>query len=155
MQRTHYAKKKVIMNGARLRVGIAVSEFNNDITDRMLAGALEALDASAVKKNNIQVIRVPGSFELPFACLTFLKKKKYDAVIALGCIIKGETTHDIYIASAVSKGIMDLSLQYGVPVIFGVLTTNNLAQAKARSTGKANKGIEAALTAVSMALCQS
>ncbi len=152
MQRKHYAKKIIFPDGSRLRIGIVVSEFNDDITDAMYEGALKTLAACRVPSKNIRVIRVPGSFEIPFACRFLLETKKYDAIIALGCVIKGETSHDVYIASAVSKGIMDLSLHYGIPVIFGVITTNNLAQAKARSSGNGNKGIESAITAVRMAL---
>lgn len=151
MQRKNYTKRIAFPNGSRLRIGVVVSDFNKDITDSMLLGALETLEACKVKKSNIRVIHVPGSFEIPFSCLTLLKTKKYDAVVALGCVIKGETPHDVYLASAASQGIMNLSLQYGVPISFGVITTLNLAQAKVRSRGEANKGKEAALTAVSMA----
>lgn len=152
MQRKNYTKKTSFPDGSRLRVGIVVSGFNKDITEPMLEGALRTLATCKVKKNNVQVVRVPGSFEIPFGCLTLLKKKKYHALIALGCVIKGETDHDIYIATAASRGIMNLSLEYGVPISFGIITTNNLAQAKVRSTGETNKGKEAALTAVTMAL---
>jgi 6,7-dimethyl-8-ribityllumazine synthase len=152
MQRKNYVKKTAFPNGARLRVGVVVSEFNKDITEPMLRGALEALRACKVKSTKVRILRVPGSFEIPLGCLKLLKGGKCNAIVALGCVIKGETTHDVYIANAASKGIMDLSLQYGIPIAFGVITTNNLAQAKVRSTGNANKGIEAAITAVTMAL---
>ncbi len=152
VQRKNYAKKNRFPDGSRLTIGIVVAEFNKDITDRMLGGALETLAACKVKEGNIKILHVPGSFEIPFGCLTLLKKKQYDALIALGCIIKGETDHDVYIASAVSRGIMDLSLAHHLPIIFGVITTNNLAQARVRSTGDTNKGNEAAHTAVTMAL---
>ena len=152
MQRKNRTKKIILPGGSRLRVGIVVSEFHKDITDGLLMGALEALDACKVKKKNIRIIRVPGSFEIPFGCLSLLRWKKYDALAALGCVIKGETSHNVYIASAVSKGIMNLSLEYGVPIGFGVVTADNLAQAKARSSTKTNRGKDAALAAVSMAL---
>ena len=152
MQRKNRTKKIILPGGSRLRVGIVVSEFHKDITDGLLMGALEALDACKVKKKNIRIIRVPGSFEIPFGCLSLLRWKKYDALAALGCVIKGETSHNVYIASAVSKGIMNLSLEYGVPIGFGVVMADNLAQAKARSSTKTNRGKDAALAAVSMAL---
>jgi 6,7-dimethyl-8-ribityllumazine synthase len=95
---------------------------------------------------------VYGSFDLPFGCMKVIKKYKPNAVIALGCIIKGETDHDRYIASAVSKGIIDLTLSSGVPISFGVLTTNTLEQAKARSRGETNHGEKAAVAALEMAL---
>ena len=151
MQRKHYAKKVLLPDGSRLRIGIVVSDFNSDITAPMLEGALQTLDACKVKKSNIRTVHVPGSFEIPFGCLALIKSRKYDALITLGCIIKGETTHDIYIATATSNGIMNLSLEHKLPIAFGVITTNNLAQAKVRSTGKTNKGVEAAITAITMA----
>ncbi len=153
MQRKQYAKVVPGKNASRLSVGIVVSSFNSDITDGMLAGAKETLALWRVQSKNIQLVRVPGSFELPFGCLSLLtKKKKPDAIIALGCVIKGETEHDRYIASAAATGIMDLSLRYHVPISFGVITTNNLAQARLRSRGKANKGHEAAVAALELAL---
>jgi 6,7-dimethyl-8-ribityllumazine synthase len=152
MQRKNSTKKASPPDGSRLRIGIVVSGYNADITRPMLEGACATLAACRVKKANIRVVHVPGGFEVPFGCLTLLKSgKKYDALIALACVVKGETTHDVYIATAATNGIMDLSLQYKTPIAFGVLTTNNLAQAKARSIGKNNKGIEAALTAIAMA----
>lgn len=155
MQRKNHTTKTALPDGSRLRIGIVVSEFHKDITGRLLDGALETLGACNVNKKNIRILRVPGSFEIPFGCFSLLKEKKYDAFIALGCIIKGETSHDVYIASAVSQGIMNLSLKYQKPISFGVVTTNNLAQAEARSTGKTNRGKDAALAAVSMALLTS
>lgn len=157
MQRKNSTKKISLPDGSRLRIGIVVSDYNTDITRPMLDGALATLAACKVKTANISVVHVPGGFEVPFGCLTLLKSagakgaKKCDALITLACIVKGETTHDVYIATAAAKGITNLSLQYKTPIAFGVLTTNNLAQAKVRSTGKNNKGIEAALTAIAMA----
>lgn len=152
MQRKKKVEKIIFPDGSRLRIGIVISRYYEDITGSMLDGALETLESCGVKKNNIHVLPVPGSFEIPFGCLTFLKKKKYDAIITLGCIIKGETDHDRHIASAVFSGITKLSLDYGVPISLGVINANNLAQAKARSTGDGNKGKDAALSAVLMAL---
>jgi|SRR3989344_880252 len=150
MQRNRPEKKKKV-DGSRLKIAIVVSRFHSDITGAMLEGALAVLKKSGVKKNNIRVVHVPGSFEIPLACERLARTKRYDGIVALGCIIKGETDHDVYIAKAVSKGIMDVMLQHAIPIGFGVLTTNNLAQARARSTGKNNKGIEAAQAVLIMA----
>ncbi|TAK58977.1 6,7-dimethyl-8-ribityllumazine synthase [Patescibacteria group bacterium] len=150
MQRKHYAKKRPTHNGSKLSFGIAVSRFNTDITSSLLESALKTLSESGVHKKNITILEVPGSFELPYACL-MLSQKKPDAIIALGCIIKGETSHDQYIAHATATGLTEVSLKVGIPIIFGVLTTNNLKQAKVRSTGIMNKGKEAAETAIEMA----
>lgn len=152
MQRKEYAKKRKTADASKLRVGVVVSRFNEDIVESMLEATLETLATWRVKEKNIHIIRVPGSFEIPFGCRSLIRKKKVDAVIALGCVIKGETDHDKYIAYAASSGIMQVSLHSGVPVSFGVITPNNLAQARARSRGETNKGIEAAVAALEMAL---
>lgn len=152
MQRAHYAKNKASGDASRLKVGIAVSEFNDDITSSMLAAALETLGEWKVAKRNIFVTHVPGSFELPFACKRLIETKKVHAVVALGCVIKGETKHDEYISMAVSHGLISLMLETSIPIGFGVITPNTLAQAKARSRGKANKGIEATIAALRTAL---
>ena len=152
MQRAHYAKKTVAGNASRLKVGIAVSKFNSDITEPMLAATLETLREWKVSERVISIMHVPGSFELPLAASHLIKKKKVDAVIALGCVIKGETKHDEYISHAVAHGLTSLMLDTGIPIGFGVITPNTLAQAKARSRGKANKGSEATIAALSMAL---
>ncbi|MEK7509493.1 MAG: 6,7-dimethyl-8-ribityllumazine synthase [Patescibacteria group bacterium] len=152
MQRAHYATKAVIGDASRLKIGVVVSQFNNDITDSMLAGALATLQAWKVAKRNITVVHVPGSFEIPLGCVMALRKKKIDALVALGCVLKGETKHDEYISSSVSHALQRLMLTYKVPIGFGIITPNNLTQAKARSRGKANKGIEATVAALQMAL---
>ena len=152
MQRKHYAKKIETKDASGCKIGVVVSRFNEDITEGMLRGALETLVAWNVRKEHITVVRVPGSFEIPYGCLTLLRnKKKFDALIALGCIIKGETEHDRYLAAAVSEGVMRLSIDYRIPIAFGIITTNSLAQAKARSAGPANKGKEATLAALESA----
>lgn len=133
-------------------MGIVVSSWNGDITRNLLAGAEKILHEWHVPEKNIHVLRVAGSFEIPYGCLKLIRRSKPDAIIALGCLIKGETKHDEYIASAVSHGIMRLSLDYKIPIGFGVITANNLAQAKARSRGSTNKGAEAAVAALEMAL---
>jgi len=152
MRRKELTKKVKARDASALSVGIVVSQFNSDITARMLAGAHAVLRAWKVKERNVHISRVPGSFEIPFGCLQLLKREKPDAIITLGCIIKGETRHDEYLASAVSHGIMRLSLEHNVPISFGVITTNNLEQATARSRGGTNKGAEAAVAALEMAL---
>jgi 6,7-dimethyl-8-ribityllumazine synthase len=151
MQRAHYTKAKAIGDASRLKVGIAISEFNDDVTGSMFEATLATLKEWRVSEKAITVMRVPGSFELPLASAKLIKKK-VDVVIALGCIIKGETKHDEYIANAVAHGLTQLMLSSGVPIGFGVITPNNLVQAKARSRGKANKGIEATVAALRMAL---
>jgi 6,7-dimethyl-8-ribityllumazine synthase len=138
------------INGAKLKVGMVISRFNDNITKPMFEGALETLAENKVKKENIKTIWVPGSFEIPLACQKLAKTNKYDALIAIGCVIKGETDHFYYICNEVSRGIMNVMLEYNLPIGFGVLTCNNLKQAKARSKGKYNKGREAAEAALAM-----
>lgn len=152
MQRKHYEKDVKARDASHLSVGIVVSRFNEDITKGLLKGALATLKEWKVKSSNVTTVWVPGSFEIPYGCQKLILGKRPDVVIAIGCIIKGETKHDEYIANAVSYGIMRLSLDHKVPIMFGVLTPNTLEQAKARSTGKFNKGREAALAALETAL---
>jgi 6,7-dimethyl-8-ribityllumazine synthase len=144
-------KQGEIPSGNSMRIGIVVSEWNPEITEALFAGVFATLVANGVNRKNIFRVTVPGSFELPFGAQLCLKKKRCDAVICIGCVIRGETPHFDYICQSVSKGIMDLNLMSGIPVIFGVLTCNTPAQAKARSGGKyGNKGVEAAVTALKM-----
>ena len=152
MQRTEYAKKREAKDASKLKIGVVVSRFNTDITEGMLDGALEEMRAWKVNPKNIRVIRVPGGFEIPYGCLQLIKRWKPSAIIAIGCVIKGETDHDKYIAAGARQGVMQLSLQYNVPISFGVITTNTLKQAKDRSAGETNKGSEAAAAAMEMAL---
>jgi 6,7-dimethyl-8-ribityllumazine synthase len=142
--------------GKDLKFGIVVSRFNDFITGRLLEGALDALVRSGVKDNDITVMRVPGSFEIPLAAKRMVLKKGYDAVICLGAVIQGDTPHFEYISAEVTKGVAAVSLESGIPVILGVLTTDTLEQAIERAGTKAgNKGFEAAITAVEMAnLCK-
>lgn len=143
-------------DGSSFKFGIVVSRWNADITNALLEGARETLLKAGVAQTNIEVLYVPGSFELPYGARQLMKPGKCDAVICLGCIIQGETKHDEYIAQAVASGIMQLGLMSGVPVIFGVLTTNDTDQAKARAGGAhGNKGAEAAATALEMAFIRS
>lgn len=152
MRREELGKAREARDASALAVGVVVAEFNADITEAMLDGALEALAEWGVRDDNIEILRVPGAFELPFGCQKLLARGKKDALVAIGCVIKGETDHDKYIASAATEGLMKLSLDEKVPVGFGVITTNDLAQAKARSTGESNAGKNAAFAALTLAL---
>ncbi|MCB0504486.1 MAG: 6,7-dimethyl-8-ribityllumazine synthase [Cyclobacteriaceae bacterium] len=131
--------------------GIVVSEWNDQVTGALLEGALETLKEQGVKKKNIRIKYVPGSFELPLGAQLLAQQKSFDAVICLGCVIQGETRHFDFICDAVAQGICNVGLKYNKPVVFGVLTTNTLQQALDRAGGKhGNKGEEAAITAVKM-----
>jgi 6,7-dimethyl-8-ribityllumazine synthase len=149
-------RKKVTVrktgDASKLKFGIVVSKYYDDITGRMLSGALHTLRAWKVPEKNITILHVSGSYEIPYGCLAVIKKKRPRAVIALGCIIKGETSHDEHIAHAVAQGIMHIQIKYETPIAFGVVTTNNMKQAVVRSTGANNKGIEAATAAIESAL---
>ena len=133
------------------KIGIVVSEWNIDITSNLLKGAEEKLIELGVKSKNILVSWVPGSFELVYGCKE-LSKKNIDAVIAIGCVIRGETDHYDFICSSVSNGLMQLNFSGSTPIIFCVLTDHNKSQSIARSGGKhGNKGAEAAIAAIKMA----
>lgn len=137
--------------GKEYSIAIVVAEWNQKTTFALRDGAIDTLKKAGVLKQNIQVYKVPGSYELPFGASTILQYFNVDAVICLGCVIKGETPHFNYICQAVAKGCMDVQLQANRPVIFGVLTTHNQQQAEDRSGGKyGNKGVEAAHTALKM-----
>jgi 6,7-dimethyl-8-ribityllumazine synthase len=140
------------LDGSSLSIAIAVARFNSLVTERLLAGALEGLKECGVADNRVVVAWVPGAFELPYVAHQIASNGRYDAVICLGCVIKGETDHDVYINQATAKGIADVGISTGVPAIFGLVTTNNLEQALTRAEdGTTNKGYEAALAAVVMA----
>ena len=136
----------------KYKIGIVVSEWNKDITKNLLSGAINTLIEQGIQKENIIIQWVPGSFELIYGSKV-LSKKKFDAIIAIGCVIKGETDHYDFICSSVSKGIMELNLISSIPVIFCVLTDHNKTQSIDRSGGKyGNKGSESAIAAIKMAL---
>jgi 6,7-dimethyl-8-ribityllumazine synthase len=136
-----------------LRVALVVSSYHDGITSRLATGALEALTAAGVSTGDVERLDVPGAYEIPFGARIAAASGRVDAVICLGCLIKGETPHFDYIASAVSHGIMDASLAQGIPMAFGVLTTNSLEEAEARvPEGEGNKGFEAAVAVITMAL---
>jgi 6,7-dimethyl-8-ribityllumazine synthase len=137
---------------AGFRFAIAVSRFNPEITEGLLAGAREALTEADVNADDVAVVHVPGAFELPLVAQRLAESGRFDAVICLGCLIKGDTMHFEYIAEAATRGISEVTLSTGVPVTFGVLTTLTDEQAAVRSQpGSDNKGREAALAAVEMA----
>lgn len=135
-----------------LRFGIVVSRFNDFITGRLLDGALDALKRHGADEKDLEVVKVPGSFEIPLIAKILAKKESYDAIICLGAIIRGATPHFDYVASEVSKGIAMVSLETGVPVSFGVITADTIEQAIERAgTKSGNKGWDAAMTAIEMA----
>jgi len=134
-----------------MKFGIIVSEWNNEITEALYEGAYKTLLKHGAKDEDIIKEYVPGTFELTYGAKIIAENRKADAVIALGCVIQGETRHFDFICQGVAKGITDLNLQFDVPVIFGVLTTENFQQAKDRAGGKhGNKGDEGAITAIKM-----
>lgn len=144
--------KLTIPNANNFRFGIVVSEWNPKITEGLYNGAIEALMDCGAVSSNIVRSNVPGSFELTFGCKKMIEKGGFDAVIAIGSVIQGETKHFDFVCSATAQGIMDLNVQTNVPVIFCVLTDNTLQQSIDRSGGKhGNKGAEAAIAAIKMA----
>ena len=139
------------VHAAKYKVAIAVSEYNEEITFALRDGAIETLKQYGVKEKNIIVEYVPGAYELPLAAQWLYEYTKADAVISLGCVVKGDTDHDIYINTAVSQSIMRLGLETDLPFVFGVITPNTQQQAKERAGGKhGNKGIECAVAALKM-----
>ncbi|MBN8684676.1 MAG: 6,7-dimethyl-8-ribityllumazine synthase [Chitinophagales bacterium] len=141
-----------IPDASDMHFGIVVAEWNAEITHALYEGCYDTLLKHGVKAENIQTLQVPGSFELPAGARILSGKHKLDAVICLGCVIKGDTSHNEYINNAVANGLMNLSISTGRPYIFGVLTPNDQQQALDRAGGiHGNKGVEAAVTAIRMA----
>ena len=141
-----------IISGKNLKFAIVVSRFNSFITDKLLSGALDALKRHETPDENIYVARVPGSFEIPLVAKKLASTKNFDAIICLGAVIRGATTHYDYVCNEVSKGIAQVALQSGVPTIFGIVTTENIQQAIERAgTKSGNKGFDAAISAMEMA----
>jgi len=135
-----------------LRFAIVVSRFNSFVTEPLLTGAIDALMERGATQERIEIVRVPGAWELPIAARTIAVHKKPDAVICLGAVIRGDTPHFDYVAGEAARGIADASAETGIPMAFGLLTTNTEEQAVDRAGGKSgNKGFEAALTAIEMA----
>ncbi len=138
--------------GQGLRVGVVVARFNEFVTTRLLKGALGALMDNGVDEDDILVTQVPGSFEIPTVAMAMARSGKYDAIVCIGAVIRGETSHFDYVSSAVTRGVGRVSLDTGVPAVFGVLTTDTLEQALVRSGGAgSNRGYDAGVAAVEMA----
>lgn len=141
---------KLISEGQKF--GIIIGRFNEFIGSKLLGGALDGLKRHGAQEDDIEIVWVPGAFEIPLVAKKMAQAKKYDAVICLGAVIRGATPHFDYVSSEVSKGIASVSLDTGIPVVFGVLTTDTIEQAIERSGTKAgNKGYESAVTAIEMA----
>ncbi len=140
-----------IVASENFKIGIVASRFNDFVVGRLVDGALDGLKRHNVKDENITLAKVPGAFEIPVAAKKMAESKKFDAIICLGAVIRGATSHYDYVCNEVSKGIAQVSLESGLPVLFGVLTTENIEQAVERSGSKAgNKGTECALAAIEM-----
>lgn len=142
---------RIIPDSQNVKIGIVASRFNDFIVGRLIDGALDGLKRHDIKDENITLVKVPGAFEIPVVAKKMATSRKYDAVICLGSVIRGSTSHYDYVCNEVSKGIAQVSLDSGIPVMFGVLTTENIEQAIERSGSKAgNKGTECALGAIEM-----
>ena len=140
-----------VPDATSMRIGIVVSEWNRSITDKLFVGACKTLEQHGVRPENMYAEWVPGSFELTFGARRMAEECNVDAVIAIGCVIKGDTPHFDYVCSSVTQGITELNMKYDIPFIFGVLTTDNMHQAEERAGGSyGNKGDEAAITAIKM-----
>lgn len=140
------------LTAAGLKFGIVASRWNSFITDRMLAGAIDALVRHGASEEHVEVAKVPGTWEIPIIAKKMANAGRYDAVICIGCLIRGSTPHFDYLAAEVTKGIGQAALESGIPVTYGVITVNNLEQAVERAGSKSgNKGAEAAVAAIEMA----
>lgn len=139
-------------NGARRAVGIVVASFNGGITTRLLDGALAELEERGVARENVEIMRVPGAFELPLGAMALARTRRFSCVLALGCVIRGDTPHFDFVASEAASGLQLAGLETGIPVAFGLLTCDTLEQAEARAGGEhGNKGAEAARSGLEMA----
>ena len=140
------------LSGKGLKFGIVAARFNDFITSRLVDGALDGLQRHGVTDADIEIVRVPGAYEIPLAARMITQSRKFDAVICLGAVIRGATPHFEYVSAEVSKGVASVSLETGLPVIFGVLTTDTIEQAIERAgTKSGNKGWDAAISAIEMA----
>jgi len=140
------------LDASGLKFAVVCARFNSFVTDRLLDGALAALKRAGAADANVEIVRVPGAWELPLAAKTIAAGQKHDAIIALGAVIRGDTPHFDYVAGQAASGLMAVQLETGIPVAFGVLTTNTIEQAADRAGGKdGNKGFDAAITAIEMA----
>ena len=140
-----------VPDASMMRFGIVVSEWNSNITGALLEGAVTTLKKHGAKEENILVQTVPGSFELTFGASQMIKSGKVDAVIAIGCVVRGDTPHFVYVCAGTTQGIAHLNATTDIPVIYGLITTNTMEQAEDRAGGKlGNKGDEGAITAIKM-----
>ena len=140
------------LNAQGKKFALVAGRFNDFITDKLVGGAVDALIRSGANDDDIEIVKVPGAFEIPLAAQKMVQKKKYNAIICLGAVIRGATPHFDYVSAEVSKGIAMVGLESGIPVIFGILTTDTIEQAIERAgTKSGNKGWSAAITAVEMA----
>lgn len=140
-----------VPDASEMKIGIVVAEWNKHITEKLLEGTYNTLEKHGVDPNNIVVGRVPGTVELTYGARRMVETKDVDAIIILGCVVKGDTPHFDYVCSSVTQGITELNLMYEIPFIFGVLTTDTMQQSEDRAGGKhGNKGDEAAITAIKM-----
>ncbi|MYB88650.1 MAG: 6,7-dimethyl-8-ribityllumazine synthase [Proteobacteria bacterium] len=137
-------------SGQGLRIGVVSARFNGEIVEAMRSSAQATLLEHRVAEADVTCIHVPGAFELPLACKTMAETGKYDGIIALGCVIRGDTPHFEYVCHGCTSGIQEASLQSGIPIAFGLLTTDTLEQAVERSTGNSNKGRDVALCVLEM-----
>lgn len=150
MREINYIEGKVVAKEG-MKVAIVASRFNEIIVNKLLGGAVDGLVRHGVEENNITATWVPGAFEIPIVAQKLAQSKKYDAVICVGAVIRGDTTHYDYVCNEVSKGVAQVGLSTGVPVLFGIITTENIEQAIARAGSKAgNKGYDCALSAIEM-----
>jgi 6,7-dimethyl-8-ribityllumazine synthase len=141
------------LDASRLRFAVVVASFNEEITGRMLEGAQECFAKHGVPNGSVEVQWVPGSFELPLAAQLLARSGSYDGIVALGCVVRGDTPHFEYVSQAATHGLMRVALDAGLPVAFGLLTTDDFPQAEARAGGAhGNKGFDAAQTAIEMAV---
>jgi 6,7-dimethyl-8-ribityllumazine synthase len=138
-------------NAAGFRFGIAAARFNPDLTEPLLEHCLVTLASAGVRSRDIKVVRVPGSFEISAVAARLAKSRKYDCVIGLGVVLQGETSHALHIADAVAHGLTQIAIATGVPTVYGIVTANNLNQARVRCCGKLNRGAEVARAAIEMA----
>jgi 6,7-dimethyl-8-ribityllumazine synthase len=149
------SKEKLHQNQVGLKAGnghygIVAARFNAKVVERLLRGALESLQAHGASESQITVLRVPGAFEIPLACQKLAQTGGYAALIALGCVIRGDTPHFHYVCSESARGVLEVSLKFDLPVINGILTVDSLEQAEARAEGDNNKGADAAKSAMEM-----
>ena len=152
-QPTELPKDPAKLSGVGLKVGIVFSRFNNSVTSNLLKGAEKTLIELGVNKDDIEIVDVPGALEIPYAAQLLVKSGNFDALVTIGCVIRGETSHYEIVSGQAAEGITKVSLENRIPITFGVLTTENLDQAIARSGGdKGNLGSEAALAAIELAV---